>query len=390
MIEGRTILCFASGYDAPPTSKHHVMHLLAERNTVLWVNYHASRRPSRTWADLAGGVAKLRQVCRGRQRRRSNLHVLTPMVVPAPNSRWARRTNRRLLTAQLRRALRRLDAGPVQVWSFAPDIAYVLDGLDVEKVVYYCVDEFSQFAGYDAQQVRADEAELCRRADLVVTTSEALQQAKRPLNRNTILVPHGVDYEHFAKAVTDDLPEPADLADLPHPRLGFFGLIHEWVDVALLAAAARLRAQWQWVLIGDANVDLSALKGLPNVHVLGRRPYEQLPAYCRALDVGLIPFVVNDLTRSVNPIKLREYLAAGLPVVSTPLPEVTRGDWPAATADTPEAFIAAVEAALAEPADTRAQRSRGMADQTWRAKVEDICAALTAPAVVTCAGEPTA
>ncbi len=382
MIEGRTILCFASGYDAPPTSKHHVMRRLAERNVVLWVNYHASRVPSAGASDAAYIVAKLGQVAGGLRRAHPNLYVLTPLVVPLPTSRLARETNRILLVMQVRAALARVRQGPLQVWSFAPDVAYALDAFDAEAVVYYCVDDFASFSGYDRGQVLADEETLCRRADLVVTTSRALQDAKAPLNPNTILVPHGVDYAHFARAIEKDLPVPEDLADIPHPVLGFFGLIRDWVDLDLVAEVARRRPAWHVVLVGDSTVDLTPYRDLPNLHFVGRKPYEDLPAWCRRFDVGLIPFKINDLTEAVNPIKLREYLAAGLPVLSTPLPEVVACGFPVRVVEGPDGFVGACEAALAEGAGIEARRSRSapMAEETWDRKVDRIADRLIAAA----------
>ncbi len=379
MIEGRTILCFASGYDAPPTSKHHVMHLLAERNTVLWVNYHASRTPSASASDLRYMARKLGQVFGGLRKARENLYVLTPLVLPLPGSGWARRLNRRILIRQIGRALAKVRHGPVQVWSFTPDISYLLGHFGEEKVVYYCVDDFASFSGYDKEQVLRDEADLCRRADLVVTTSQALQEAKAPLNPNTILVTHGVDYEHFSRAVREDLPVPEDMKAIPHPILGFFGLIRDWVDLDLLGEVARLRPDWHIVLIGDSTVDLGPYRGIANMHFLGRRPYEDLPAYCKGFDVGLIPFKVNELTRAVNPIKLREYLAAGLPVVSTPMPEVKLYSHLIEVAGTPHEFARAAEAALASRPDARTRRTAAMAVETWPGKVDQICRHLGAP-----------
>lgn len=382
MIEGRIILCFASGYDAPPTSKHHVMHLLAEHNTVLWVNYHASRTPSVSSSDLAYIRRKLKEVFAGLTNPRKNLYVLTPMVIPLPSRRWARKFNRLLLLKQLRAALRKLPAGPVQLWSFTPDISYLLGRFGEEKVVYYCVDDHSAFTGYDTSQVLRDEEDLCRRADLVVTTSSTLQEQKAAFNANTLLVPHGVDYEHFAAAVHSDLAEPADLADIPHPRLGFFGLIRDWVNVDLLAQVARLRPAWHFVLLGDSTVDLTPYRQIANMHFLGRKRYQELPAYCRHFDVGLIPFQVNQLTHAVNPIKLREYLAAGLPVISTPMPEVMRYQHLIHIADTPKAFISAAEACLSEEAGGREQRCRAMAQETWPEKLELICQQLDKPSTI--------
>lgn len=373
MIENHTILCFASGYDAPPTSKHHIMHLLAERNTVLWVNYHASRAPSVSSSDLAYLVKKLKQVFQGMSKPRKNFNVLTPLVVPLPSSPWAKRLNHLLLVKQVRTALGYVHNGPVQVWTFDPDIAYLLGSFGEEKVVYYCVDDHASFTGYDAGRIRREETRLCQAADLVVTTSSALQQAKCPLNPHTVLVPHGVDYDHFSKAVTDNLPEPGDLAGIPHPRLGFFGLIRDWVDVGLLAELARRRPDWHVVLLGDSTVDLTPYRGLPNMHFLGRKPYAVLPAYCRHWDAGLIPFRINELTLAVNPIKLREYLAAGLPVVSTSLPEVLLYKHWVHLGDTPETFQAATEAALATPVDARRQLSQAMLQETWPQKLQYIC-----------------
>ena len=379
MIEGRTILCFASGYDAPPTSKHHVMHLLAERNVVLWVNYHASRTPSASGSDLAYAARKLAQVAGGLRRERPNLFTLTPLVAPLPSSATARRLNRGLLVAQIRRALAKVRRGPLQVWSFTPDIAYLLDAFPAEKVLYYCVDDFAEFTGYDREQVLRDEADLCRRADLVVTTSQALQEAKKPLNPNTILVPHGVDYEHFSKAVTNNLPVPEDMKGIPHPILGFFGLIRDWVDLDLLAKVARRRPAWHIVLLGDADstVNLSAYRGIPNTHFLGRKPYASLPAYCKCFDVGLIPFKVNELTKSVNPIKLREYLAAGLPVVSTPLPEVLQAGGQVHTTRSAGRMVTEIEKCL-DGDSNRRERSHTMAGETWPHKLDLITAALSA------------
>jgi glycosyltransferase involved in cell wall biosynthesis len=280
--------------------------------------------------------------------------------------------NRRLLILQIRRALRRVRSGPVQVWSFTPDIAYLLGRFGEEKVLYYCVDDHASFTGYNRQQVCRDEEELCRRADLVVTTATALQEAKAPLNPNTILVPHGVDYEHFSRALSNHLPVPADMAGIPRPRLGFFGLIRDWVDVDLLAEVARRRPDWHVVLIGDSTVDLTPYNGLANLHFLGRKPYEDLPAYCRQFDVGLIPFKINELTRAVNPIKLREYLAAGLPVVSTPLPEAKAYGRLVEIADSAGTFADAVDRALADVRQP-GERAAAVAGETWTEKVVSIC-----------------
>ncbi len=388
MIEGKTIICFASGYDAPPTSKHHVMHLLAEKNVVLWVNYHASRIPTATASDMRLIADKLKKILSGVAFRRKNVFVLTPLVIPLPASSTARQLNRFLLIQQIRLALKKITHGPVQIWSFTPDIAYALGHFHEEKIVYYCVDDHAFFSGYNKKQVLQDEETLCRKADLVVTTSVALQEAKASWNPNTILVPHGVDYDHFSRAVREDLSCPADLETIPKPRLGFFGLIRDWVDLDLLADVAKMRPEWHFVLIGDADstVNIGQYQSARNMHFLGRRSYQSLPDYCRHLDIGLIPFKLNDLTIAVNPIKLREYLAAGLPVVSTPLPEVKLYEKCVEIVGSSNEFVRAVESCLNASESDRLPRSTAMAGESWPRKIVQIGKALSLSKSVKSAG----
>jgi glycosyltransferase involved in cell wall biosynthesis len=320
---------------------------------------------------------KLGQVFAGLKNPRPNLHVLTPLVIPLPSSEFAKKINQRLLVAQIRRALKTMAQGPVQFWTFTPDVGYLLGSFNETDVVYYCVDDHSQFTGYNVAQVLAEEEELCRLADLVVTTSATLQEAKCQFNPKTVMLPHGVDHAHFSQSLTEHLKEPDELASIPSPRLGFFGLIRDWVDLELIASVARRRPDWQFVMVGDSTFDLSPYR-LSNIHFLGRKPYDDLPGYCKGFDVGLIPFKINDLTRAVNPIKLREYLAAGLPVVSTPLPEVARYDEWVKIASNATEFENAIEDCLQQnqSAEVAKHRSDAMSTETWESKVSELQAML--------------
>ena len=335
--------------------------------------------PSASSSDLLSIANKLRQIAGGLSRPRPNLFVMTPFVLPLPASAFARALNRHLLIGQIKSALKKIGKGPIQIWSFTPDISYVLDHFGEEKIVYYCVDDHAAFSGYNKEQVLRDEEQLCRLSDLVVTTSMALQEKKGKWNRNTVLVPHGVDYEHFRRAAEEDLPCPSDLISIPRPRLGFIGLIRDWVDVELLAQVARRRPEWSVVLIGDAdsNVNIGQYGAVSNMHFLGRKPYEELPPYCRHFDVGLIPFKINELTKAVNPIKLREYLSAGLPVVSTPLPEVGLYKELVEIAATPADFEKSVEKCLASGEPERLARLGAMASESWDRKLDRIEAGLS-------------
>lgn len=329
-------------------------------------------------ADFSAATAKIRQFVRGPVRVADNITVVTPMVVPLPGSATVAALNRRLLVRQIRSVLRMLPARPTQLWSFAPDTDYLCGAFGEECVVYYCVDEFSEFTGYDRERVLEAERRMAGKADLLIATSRALFDAKRGLCRQAIHVPHGVDFEHFATADRSRRASmPGDVAALPRPVLGFWGLIQDWVDVDLIAEVARARPKWSVVLLGDIATDVSSLSGIANVHMIGRRPYRALPQYAEAFDLGIIPFKINELTRAVNPIKLREYLAAGLPVVSTALPEVERYRPHVRTAASAEQFVAACEAAFRDDNTTMAAARRdAIRAETWDAKVALISAAV--------------
>ena len=379
MIKNKTIICFASGYDAPPTSKHHVMHLLSEENRVLWVNYHASRIPGAKGSDLKHMGKKIIEIFKGMKKPKKNLYVLTPLVIPLPGNEFIKKLNKKLLIRQIGLALRKIRKGEVQLWTFTPEISYILGEFKEEKRVYYCVDDHSEFSGYDREQVLRDEKELCQRSDLVITTSMALQNKKEKWNKNTILVPHGVDFNHFNKAVTKELPCPEEISRIPEPRIGFFGLIRDWINLDLIAETAKNKKDWSFILIGDtdSSVDSSKYKKIKNMYFLGRKKYEDLPGYCRHLNAGLIPFKVNNLTQAVNPIKLREYLSAGLPVVSTPMAEVEKYGELVQIAGNMEEFSKAIEKSIKDTNEKKEKRINAMKKETWPEKLNLISAGLS-------------
>jgi glycosyltransferase involved in cell wall biosynthesis len=370
-MKGENIICFAKEWSEDPTSNNHVMLLLAQENKVLWLNSIAMRRPTFTSGrDLGKVWRKLKSFFRGAEHPAPNLWVVTPIVLPFPHSRLAIAINRWILRATLGHYRRKLGLREFQLWTFLPNAVEYVGKLGESLVVYYCIDEWSTFTYLDGRKMSAMERKLMQRADVCFMTAHSLLESKEDLNPNTFLASHGVDHAHFAKALAPATVTPEEIAALPHPIIGFFGLIHEWIDLELLGGIARRHPDWSIVLIGKSVVDTSVLKSLPNVHLLGRRPYDALPGYCRAFDVGLIPFEVNELTRNVNPIKLREYLSAGLPVVSTDLPEVKFYSDRAYVAHGHDEFIDKIEQALREDSPVaRRRRSDSMRGETWEARV---------------------
>lgn len=380
MISGRNIICFASGWDFHPTSKHHVMRRLARCNQVIWVNWHASRRPKAHRADLRAICSKLRQIGRGPRRVADGITVVTPLQVPMPGSEPARRFNTFSVRRAIEGVLETLPDRPVQLWSFAPDVGDFVGRFNEEIAVYYCVDAFGEFPGYDRVLIEQRERELMARCDVVITTSGPLYEDRRRLHPNVHLVTHGVDYERLSRAATEDLPVPPELADLPRPILGYVGVVAEWVDLDLLAALARGWPEASVVIVGPSLVPPGPCADLPNVHWLGERDHERLPEYLRCFDIGLIPFRHVPLTRNANPIKLHEYLAAGVPVVSTALPSVCPVPDAVWIADDAAQTLCCCRAALTRnTAADRRRRSQSVKDQSWDARLERISEIIEGP-----------
>ncbi len=375
-MTNRHIVCFAKDWDDHPTSNNHVMRLLARTNTVLWVSSIGMRRPRATVRDLRRAARKVAATLRGPRHVADGLFVLAPVALPLPHSPVATALNRRLLAATIRRAARRLRMPPFQVWTFLPNTVDYATDLDPTLLVYYCVDDWAHAEGYDGAALAILERRLCARADVVFATSEPLAAAKRRLCANTHVAPHGVDHAHFARALDPSTAPPPALARLGGPAIGVVGLLDERIDLGLIDRLAARHPEWPIVLVGRAHMDLGPLaRARRNVHAVGHVPYAELPAWYAGFAAALVPFVMNEYTRHVNPVKLREYLSAGLPVVSTELPEVARlGRWCRMARD-PDAFVAAVEAAVA--ADRRGERvlrSDAMRNETWERRVADIAA----------------
>ena len=376
-LEGQRIVCFANDWHGDPTSKHHIMRTLAAHTDVLWVESSGMRRPDLSLGDLRRIAQKLRRSRLPRAGTAGPVRVISPLSLPFPGSRIAERINARLYQRAIVEAGTRADAtGAPLLWVYTPTVAPYLDRIERAGLVYHCVDRWWAFEEYDADVMRRHHIELCRRADVVYASSAELVGDCTPYSRNVHMIRHGVDWAHFAAAALTPLPTPADLRDVTGPVIGFFGLIHDWIDQAVIGAVADALPHATVVLIGKTRVDVRALERRSNVRLLGQKPYEQLPAYASRFDVGIIPFVVNELTLAVNPIKLREYMSAGLPVVSTALPELSvyAAHPGVSIAGDTAGFIAAVEERLRSPVDAaaRASAARAMVGESWLGRCEEM------------------
>lgn len=234
------------------------------------------------------------------------------------------------------------------LWYLTPMSLAFTDHLQANVTIFDCMDELSAFKGAPPDLLDR-ERQLLARADVVFTGGYSLWEAKRKHHDNAHPLPSSVDIAHFG-AARQALAEPADQVGIAHPRLGFFGVIDERFDIALVDELAARRPDWQLIIIGPVvKIDPASLPQRPNIHYLGARTYPQLPAYLSGWDVALMPFALNESTRYISPTKTPEYLAGGCPVISTPVRDVVRGygnSGVVSIADSAAGFVAAIEAAL--------------------------------------------
>lgn len=263
---------------------------------------------------------------------------------------------------------------PRIAWYYSPMAMAFTPHFQAEVTVYDCMDELSAFRGAPPELTEY-ERQLFAKADLVFTGGQSLYEAKSGKHPNLHAFPSSIDTAHFEAARSSARRDPADQADIPHPRLGFFGVIDERMDLELLAAVAALRPQWQFVMIGPtAKIDPSSLPRASNIHWLGGKSYSELPTYVGGWDVGFMPFAHNESTRFISPTKTPEFLASGIPVVSTSITDVVRPYGEAGLveiADTAPDVVAKVELAMErERAPWLDRVDRHLAntswDKTWR------------------------
>lgn len=356
-----------------PSSCKHLVAQLGDGIDVTWVDTIGLREPSLEMYDLVRSVRKVAGWIKGWPNRGTPtsplplaVKTLDPVQLPFLRSEAIRRLNAR----NIARAIGRRQQGKKRVvlttWPFLVD---VLETTDADLKVYYRVDHFHKFPGVNERLILELEARQLQAVDLVVGSSLELLELDIDASKKRYL-PHGVDYDHFASAALPWKP----VADRDEKiTVGFFGILDEWIDYDLIAGMAALRPNWKFCIYGPARDDISSLNSVSNIELPGPVPYADLPARAACFDVGIVPFKIDELTLAVNPLKLMEYSALGIPVVSTPLPEVIRHGELVAIADTPEQSVVAVEEILASwSEEKRAAAMKLAAAASWRSRAQQL------------------
>jgi glycosyltransferase involved in cell wall biosynthesis len=354
------------------TSAHHIAEVLAERNKVLYVEAAGMRTPRASGRDIRKIFTKLRKLWSLPVKMEGNLYLYSPTVLPFHHLPLIPRINRFLISALLRRACQAIAMKNPLIWIYTPHYHTALDAVPARGIVYYITDEYSSNPNVDPETIRFMERKILKRADVTFAVSNQLIESKKPLAASNIyLSRHGVDFEMFNKATDESTVIPDDIADIPHPIAGFFGLIEEWIDLHLVEHVARALPRVSFVLIGRSARDLSQLHKLPNVHILGHRKYDRLPGYLKAFDACMLIYKKGDFSRNANPKKLREYLAAGKPIVSVRLGEVEEFDEHVSIADDYDEYARALEDALKNDSpEKRRSRMDAVRSLSWEHRVE--------------------
>jgi len=353
-------------------SKHHLASYLARRGArVLYVEAPLTplsvKRGRPFFGDLRQTFAEPRRVEERLWVKRYFLPIPYHAATPLTNRRAANRLGQRLLAPRLRRDIQRMGFTRPLVIAGLPHAADVAPLLPKQLLVYHCADDFAHVRGFPTS-LPCLEADLCRQADLVITTSETLSQSRRQWNPHTHWIPNAADVEHFATPA-----RPAsELYGVPRPIVGFVGGLSEWLDLELVASLARRRPDWSFVLVGPIGIDTTAVQACRNVRLIGPRPYAHLPSYLAAMDVALIPFKRNEVTYHADPIKAYEYLAAGVPVVATDLPALRRLNSVVRLTGPVDGFATEISVALSEGREARrAERQAEAARHTWSSRFDE-------------------
>ncbi|WP_137890745.1 glycosyltransferase [Ramlibacter sp. 2FC] len=376
--DSKDVVLFATAdWDTPYwTNKQHTAHHLALQGyRVLYIESIGLRPPTASGRDLSRIWRRLKRGLRPPRQVEPGVWVMSPIAVPF-KQHWplVRAINQGWLSLRIKLFMQRQGFKLPLIWTYHPFMLGTVARLRRGPMVYHCVDDLSAIPGIDPLTFNTEERRLLRQCETVFVTSEALKDKCLPFNANTHYFPNVADVEHFGGARQPG-PLPHDLAGIPCPRIGYVGALSDYkIDFELIHDVAKSRPDWSWILIGEEregqhNPWMPKLRSLPNVHFLGHKSYQQLPDYLRGIDVGTLPTLLNDYTRSMFPMKYFEYLAAGLPVVSTPLDFTKQHSEGIKVACDKDSYRSAVEEQLRRGKLTSDEIFAYVGENTWRARL---------------------
>jgi glycosyltransferase involved in cell wall biosynthesis len=355
------------------TSSHHIAARLGAVAPVLYIETPGIRAPKASGRDFRKLFRKISMAFQPPRKVDEQFWLITMPQIPFRNLPFAGLANRTLGQYLVRRALKHLGFRKTLSWFVVPHPGELAKRLGEHLTIYYCIDDYAAFPGVDREAIAKLDDDLTRRADIVFVAGPTLIESKKKLNSVVEFSPHGVDVDMFALASDPTTVAPPETRDLQRPIIGYFGTLGEWIDVDLIAHLARSRPSWTFLIIGFAAADPGDLKNLPNVILAGPKPYRTLPQWAKVFHAAIIPYRHTQQVENANPLKLREYLATGKPVVAVPTPEIQRFADHIYLADTREDFLRMLERAMEEDSeDRRNSRMAAVAGLSWDARFREV------------------
>jgi glycosyltransferase involved in cell wall biosynthesis len=352
----RSFTVFGEDWGRHPSSTQHIFKHLMKDNDIHWINSIGMRAPKlcirdikRVWEKGKSYLHKTKETVKTQD----SPITYQPRLLPFHGRKFVQAMNKKLFKHPNTSVL----------WTSLPTSVYLHDQLNPACTVYYCGDDFGVLEGVDHAMVEVHEKELAERADIIFTINADL--ASRFPKHKTHILDHGVDYELFStpQQRPDDLPDKEKIA-------GFYGSIQSWIDLELIESLAKELSEWTFVFIGNVHVDISKLQAYPNIHFLGSKKHSELPGYVQNWDVSLLPFKKTAQIDACNPLKLKEYMAAGTQIVSTKFPAVEIFDDIIHVTETAQDFLTAVTASPKEGDDQRYVQQCAVKNHSWEARAQ--------------------
>lgn len=373
------LLCFGGvdwWYHNRAHSEIQIMCQLSNHIPVVFVNSLGMRTPrpgvsTQPWGRI---LRKLRSMTKGLRKVAPMMWVFSPLMLPPTSKLWLRKINACLIAVQIRLVLKIVGIRRWFTWVTVPTAYDVLEALPRSVTIFNRSDAFSKFHEVNEQFIKSCEEKLLKNSDMTLYVNRKLMAEDIGPEDHKYYLGHGVDYGRFASASGNGKSVHPDLASLKHPIVGYFGAIDDYAtDLKLFKLAAQSLPEMSFVLIGLSTVDISDIISLPNVHYFGFRAYAEIPKFGAGFDVGIMPWFQNEWIEYCNPIKLKEYLALGIPIVTMPIPQTDEYPGLLSVATTPQGFVEAIRTSLATN-DERSKllRQKAVEKDSWSCKATEV------------------
>jgi glycosyltransferase involved in cell wall biosynthesis len=367
----KSLVVFADDWGRHPSSCQHLIRRLQSDHKILWVNTIGTRSPKANAFTIFRGVEKIKSWFRGIRQVSDSMWVIDAPMLPFIGNWLARKVNQMIVSFVIKRAMRVAGIVSPTLITTLPHVAWLIGDLGQKHTVYYCTDDYSQWPEAERDALMEAERDLQARADLALAVSDRLVERNRAVAKS-VHFPHAVDYDHFSTVRQTDVH--TEIAGLPAPRIGFFGLIYEKLDFELLEQVAQHFSDGSLIMIGPIDYRPEAISQLSNVHFVGRKSYETLPAWLAGLDVLLMPYVKDEMIRQSSPLKLKECLATGLPTLCVDLPEARKAEPYVRVAKDNAEFIVILSEVLRDKqlSTTPEERQAFVHNDTWDARAKEL------------------